>query len=57
MTFYHSVQKMSTDGMANTIDPYQTAPSGWQKNVNPDQTAPLSDLGSHCLPRPACLKI
>ena len=36
------------DGMANSVDPDQTAPL-----KDPDQTAPLS---LHCLPRPICLK-
>ena len=34
------------DGMANSVDPDQTAPVG----------AEQSDLGLHCLHKPACLK-
>ena len=34
------------DGMANSVDPDQTAPREEQ-----------SDLGLHCLPRPICPKI
>ena len=40
------------DGMANSVDPVQTAPQGVANSVDPDQ----SDLGLHCLPRPICLK-
>ena len=34
------------DGIANVVDPDQTAP------IDPGQT----DLGLHCLPRPVCPK-
>ena len=37
------------DGIANSVDPDQTVPSG---AVLKEQ----SDLGPHCWPRPVCLK-
>ena len=36
------VHKKNANGIANSEDP--------------DQTAPQSDLGLHCLPRPVCPK-
>ena len=38
--------------------PYRNVFRGCRKanSVNPDQTAALSDLGLHCLPRSVCLK-
>ena len=43
--YYRVMHPKIADGMANKVDP--------------DQTAPLeqSDLGLHCLPRPVCPKI
>ena len=43
MWLYQTVTSPNdADGMANSVDP--------------DQTAPQSDLGLHCLPRHICLK-
>ena len=36
------LSKVKSDGMANSVDP--------------DQTAPRTDLGLHCLPRLVCPK-
>ena len=37
------------------IQKMQMAADGIANNVDPDQTAP--DLGLHCLPKPVCLNI
>ena len=54
MWFYHQVMHpKDADGMANWVDPDQTAHAGavWS---GADQTTPLV-LGLHCLLRPICV--
>ena len=43
----------NTDGMANGVDPDQTAPSYYTSILIFQEH---SDLGLHCLPRPVCVK-
>ena len=62
MALPYSNTSNNADGMANSVDPDQTAPVA--NSVDPDQTAPVAnsvdpdqtDLGLHCLPNPVCPK-
>ena len=43
--YHRLLDSDDADGMANSVDPDQTAPSGANSVQQPDQTAPESDLG------------